>query len=131
MLDIFKIITGLLTDKGLLDLFKGKERRLQEFQIALTEKMNDLNKKQIEVNLMEAKHANIFVSGWRPFIGWACGSAFVYHFILNPFIEVFLNLLDYDIALPQMDISQLVAVLFAMLGMGTIRTYEKIKGVAK
>ena len=86
-----------------------------------------LNKAQLEVNKVEAKHTNIFVAGWRPFIGWCCGLSLAYHFILEPIIQYILivNGIQYDT--PEFDFSQLSTIVMAMLGMSTLRTYEKTK----
>jgi hypothetical protein len=86
-----------------------------------------LNKAQIEVNKAEAANQNIFVSGWRPFIGWACGFSLVYHFLFEPIIQYILILNELDFSTPEFDFSQLSTIVMAMLGMSGLRTYEKIK----
>lgn len=122
-MDVFKIFQGVLSMDKFWDLFKGKERRLLEFQAELSKQLHEASLKQIEVNIQEAKHKSIWVAGWRPFIGWVCGSALAYQFILRDFISVIFSLNE----LPQLNISQLVTILTAMLGFGTMRTYEKTK----
>lgn len=124
-MDILKVITSVLSMDKFLDLFKGKETRLLEFQIELSKQLQEANLAQLEVNKEEAKHQNIFVSGWRPFIGWICGSALAYQFVFRDLISLIFELGE----LPQLDISQLVTILTAMLGMSTLRTFEKIKKV--
>jgi hypothetical protein len=93
----------------------------------LEKEIISLNKAQLEVNKVEAKHSNIFVAGWRPFIGWCCGLSLAYHFILEPIIQYILivNGIQYDT--PEFDFSQLSTIVMAMLGMSTLRTYEKTK----
>jgi len=93
----------------------------------LEKEIISLNKAQLEVNKVEAKHTNIFVAGWRPFIGWCCGLSLAYHFILEPIIQYILivNGIQYDT--PEFDFSQLSTIVMAMLGMSTLRTYEKTK----
>lgn len=83
-----------------------------------------LDAKQTEVNAAEAANPNVFVSGWRPAIGWIGAAGLAYHFVLNP-ILVGLGWTS----LPALD-DMLFELIFAMLGMGGLRTYEKIKGVA-
>ena len=86
-----------------------------------------LNKAQLEVNAVEANHNNIFVSGWRPFIGWCCGLSLTYHFILEPIIQYILIVNGVQFETPEFDFSQLSTIVMAMLGMSTLRTYEKTK----
>ena len=89
---------------------------------------------QIEVNKIEAGSANWFVASWRPFIGWTCGVAYAYTFVFQPFLAfIFLafgNHVDMT-KLPILDMGELGALLFAMLGIGTMRSFEKVKGVTK
>ena len=86
-----------------------------------------LNRAQLEVNKVEAKHNNIFVAGWRPFIGWICGLSIAYHFILEPVIQYILIINNINFDTPEFDFSQLSTIVMAMLGMSTLRTYEKTK----
>lgn len=84
---------------------------------------------QLNVNEKEAEHDSIFVAGWRPFIGWVCGSALAYQFILQPFAVFALATLKIDVGpLPVLDYGSLSTVLMGMLGLGAMRSYEKIKG---
>lgn len=86
---------------------------------------------QNEVNKVEAAHRTVFVAGWRPFIGWVCGAAFAYHFIGLPICAFIMAATGKTFPLPPFDISALMTVLMGMLGIGGLRTYEKIKGVAR
>lgn len=88
----------------------------------------DLAKGQLDINKTEAASDNIFVSGWRPFIGWVCGSAFAYHFILQPFIAFALASFGHSVDLPDFDMNTLYTVLMGMLGLGGMKSYEKVKG---
>ncbi len=129
---ILGIFTGLVGSKDFLDLFKGKEAKLQEFQIALMREMQKANIHQIELNKIEAQHKSLFVSGWRPFVGWVCGSALAYHFILRDLVFWFLDTMGFRVApLPEIELGQLISILLAMLGMSGYRTYEKIKKVTQ
>jgi len=87
---------------------------------------------QIKINLVEAASPSIFVSGWRPFVGWVCGGAFAYTFILQPFLVLLIAQWVPHIAdrLPTLDWTTLGAVLFGMLGLSRDRRIEKINGVA-
>ena len=89
---------------------------------------------QIKVNETEAKHSSLFVSGWRPFIGWVCGGALVYHFILNRLIEwiVALSMEAGELSLmPVFDLGDLIVILGGLLGLSGMRSYEKGKKVAR
>ena len=93
--------------------------------------MQNANLAQLEVNKVEATHKSIFVAGWRPFVGWVCGVAMSYHFIIAPLVQFGFALGGIDQDLPEFDFSQLSTVLMGMLGLGGLRTFEKMKGVAK
>ena len=86
---------------------------------------------QMEVNKVEAANANVFVSGWRPFIGWTCGAAFAYHYVLQPFLVFAFATMGKTVVLPVFSMESLLTVLLGLLGLGGMRTYEKFKGVAK
>ena len=111
---------------GIREAIKGKEVDPMK-QLELIAKAAET---QGKVNAVEAQHRSIFVAGWRPFIGWVCGSALAYQFILRDFISYAMNLLGSTAKLPpSLDISQLISILLAMLGMAGYRTFEKIKKV--
>ena len=85
---------------------------------------------QIDINKIEAASTNVFVSGWRPFVGWVCGSAFALHFLFLPLLNWLVELFGHDaIAIP-FDMATLSTVLMGMLGLGTMRSVEKCRGVA-
>lgn len=128
---ISKIISSVIGTDKFWDLFKGKERRALEFQQALAEQLHEANNKQIELNKIEASHKSIFVAGWRPFIGWVCGSALAYQFIIRDLICYIMRVIGSTAELPpQIDITQLITILTTMLGMYGLRTFEKVKGKA-
>jgi hypothetical protein len=87
---------------------------------------------QIDVNKTEAASNSIFKGGWRPFIGWVCGTAFAYHFVLQPLLIFILTTLGHPVpALPEFDMASLMTVLGGLLGLGGLRTFEKYKGITK
>tara|TARA_R110000765_G_scaffold198031_1_gene303754 strand:- start:13 stop:384 length:372 start_codon:yes stop_codon:yes gene_type:complete len=102
-------------DKFTLD----KEEKAQLIQ--------EINKAQIEVNKIEAGSSSLFKSGWRPFVGWTCGVALCYHFVLQPFLMFVFLSIGKPIELPVFDMSTLTTVLFGMLGLGGMRSLEKVK----
>ena len=111
----------------ILDKFVADKDLKLKLSHELEKEIVSLNKLQIELNKVEAAHENVFVSGWRPFIGWACGIALVYHFLLEPIIQYILILSGADFKTPEFDFSQLSTIVMAMLGMSSLRTYEKTK----
>jgi len=87
---------------------------------------------QLEINKAEAASGSVFKGGWRPFVGWVCGIALLYHFILSPLIIFGVTLTGVDIPpIPEFDMGSLMTVLMGMLGLGGLRTYEKQKGITK
>ena len=86
---------------------------------------------QSAVNQAEAGHASLFVAGWRPFVGWTCGAAFAYHYILQPLLLFIAALCGKSIVLPAFSMESLLTVLLGLLGLGGLRTYEKYRGVTR
>jgi len=121
---------------GLLDKFiedKDQKNKLAHEIATMSEKhAQELAKGQLEVNKAEASHRSALVAGWRPFIGWVCGVALAWHFVLSPviiFIAAWFNVVLP--ALPEFDMGSLMTVLMGMLGLGGLRTFEKSKGLTK
>jgi hypothetical protein len=85
---------------------------------------------QIDINKIEAASSNVFVSGWRPFVGWVCGSAFALHFLFLPLLNWLAELFGHSAITIPFDMSTLSTVLMGMLGLGTMRSVEKWRGVA-
>jgi hypothetical protein len=87
---------------------------------------------QISVNAAEAASGSLFKGGWRPCVGWVCAIAFFYHFVGQPLIIFIVALAGAEIPpLPEFDMGTLLTVLGGMLGIGSLRTYEKQKGITK
>ena len=82
---------------------------------------------QLEINKAEAASGSLFKGGWRPFIGWVCGVAFAYHFVLQPMMAFGLTAAGYNIVLPEFDMTTLTTVLMGLLGLGGMRSFEKVK----
>jgi phenylpyruvate tautomerase PptA (4-oxalocrotonate tautomerase family) len=92
----------------------------------------ELAKGQIDINKEEAKSRNIFIAGWRPFVGWTCGLALFWHFLGLPVTLFVTGWFDLQHPpLPEFDMQSLMTVLLGMLGLGGMRTFEKFKGVTK
>ena len=86
---------------------------------------------QLAVNQVEAGSSSVFVAGWRPFIGWVCGLAFAWNWIGLPIATAGLQLAGHTLALAPADLTEMLPVLMGMLGLGALRTHEKVKGVAR
>ena len=115
-------VTGLL-DKFIED--KDQKNALAHEISTMAERHAlEIAKGQLEVNKVEAAHKNLFVAGWRPAIGWICGFALLYSTILSPIIGIWFTV-------PAVDSSLLTTVLMGMLGLGAMRTAEKVKGVQR
>lgn len=87
----------------------------------------EINKAQIEVNKIEAGSSSLFKSGWRPFVGWVCAFALCYHFVLQPMLAFILGVAGYNVVLPEFDMTTLTTVLMGLLGLGGMRSFEKVK----
>lgn len=123
-------VTGLL-DKFIPDAAE-KARLAHEIATMAEKQAHELALAQIEVNKAEAASGSVFKGGWRPFIGWVCGTAFAYHFVLQPLLVFIIAVYGLQIPdLPEFDMASLMTVLGGMLGLGGLRTFEKAKGVAK
>lgn len=120
--------------KALLSLLGGRKNEKSAlgglaWEIREAIKGKELDPKEIielqtKINEVEAQHRSLFVSGWRPSVGWVCSLAFAYHFVAFPIIRT----LYPDIEFPQLDTEPLFTVLMGMLGLGGLRTFEKLKG---
>ena len=92
----------------------------------------ELAKGQLEINKEEAKHRSLFVAGWRPFLGWILAAAMGWHFVFAPMTMFICSYAGVVIPeLPTFDMDSLMTVLLGMLGLGGLRTAEKIKGITK
>ena len=123
-------VTSLL-DKFIED--KDQKARLAHEVATMAQRhAQELAQGQLEINKAEAQSRNIFVAGWRPFIGWTCGLAMFWHFVGVPITLFFVGWFAVEIPeLPQFDMNSLMTVLLGMLGLGGLRTFEKTKGITK
>jgi hypothetical protein len=126
-----KVIDRLWPDPAQRDAAKLELLKMQQTgELAQLTADTDLAKAQAAINAQEAQSPTLFVSGWRPFIGWVCGLAFAYDFILQRLLAFLLAAVGHPVELPVFDTNSLVTVLMGMLGLGGLRTFEKVKGVA-
>ena len=118
------LITRLFPDPAQADAAKLELLKLQESgDLAMMTAQTDINK-------VEAGSSSLFVSGWRPAIGWVCALALAYQYLLKPLaMGIFPAFGVTTLALPGLD-DNLWQLMMGMLGMGGLRTFEKVQGVA-
>lgn len=126
-------ILGNLIDNLFPDPTAAANAKLQIMQMAQTGELAQLDADtkmalgQIAVNQVEASSPSLFVAGWRPFVGWICGFAFAFKFVLGPLVAMLLTAAGYPVVLPVMDFTEMSTILLGMLGLGALRTVEKVK----
>ena len=114
---------------SLIDKVAG---RVDDFTLDKQEKaelLQEINKAQLEVNKIEAGQTGLLVR-WRPFLGWVLSFAFGYHYLIQPFLIFIFAANGNTIDLPTFDMNTMTTVLFGMLGMAGMRSFEKVKGRA-
>ena len=113
---------------GLLDKFiedKDQKNALAHEIATMSERhAHEALKGQLEINKVEAAHKSLFVAGWRPAIGWVCMLGLLYNTIIA-------NVLSIWIEVPEVDTTLLVPVMMGMLGLGAMRSYEKVNYVSR
>ena len=115
-------VTGLL-DKFIPDA-DTKQKIAHEIATMSEKHVHEIAKAQIEVNKLDAK-GNWFQSSWRPATAWVCVAGFAINFFVSPLAAPF------GVVVPQADTSVMMPVLMGMLGLGGLRSFEKVKGVNK
>ena len=128
---MFGIDDAIAVGLKVLDKFVPDPAAKQQAEAELRNSLQQWDQAQTEVNKVEAASRSLFVAGWRPFIGWTCGAAFAYHYVLQPFLLFVFALLGKAVVLPVFSMESLLTVLLGLLGLGGMRTYEKFKGVSK
>jgi hypothetical protein len=116
---------------GIIDSLHTSQEEKDNAKIKLQALENELKTKQIDVNKVEAGHRSIFVAGWRPFLGWVSGISVAFVYLFQPFIVMVLKIFGSDIELPTLDLSQLMPLILGMLGLGGLRSFEKVRGISK
>ena len=122
-------IVGEVVDRVVPDK-NGAEKAKREIEAKLVDAAVSGQLAQLEVNKAEAASASTFVSGWRPYIGWVCGAALTYQFVVAPVATWGASWAGIAVPPPPSLDNMLWELMFGMLGMGGLRTLEKWKGVA-
>jgi roadblock/LC7 domain-containing protein len=119
------LIDRLIPDRA------AAEKAKAEIEAQLVASANEAALAQVEVNKIEAAHSSVFVAGWRPSIGWVCAAGLAWAFVLAPVASWGLVVSGVKAELPDIRTDYLLELVIAMLGMGGLRTFEKMRGVAR
>lgn len=103
----------------------------QSGELAQLAAETELAKGQQAINLEEAKSSQLWVAGARPFFMWVCGAAFAYHYVIQPFLAFGFAAAGHPITLPAFNMEALMTVAMGMLGLGGMRSFDKLKGTSK
>ena len=122
-------IGGKVLDRVIPDPAQQAAARLELLKLQQSGELTQIAG-QMEINKVEAASSSIFVSGWRPAIGWICGAGFAVQFVIGPLAEWGSALAGHPVKFPQMDTGTMMPLLLGMLGLSGLRSAEKIQGVA-
>lgn len=128
-----KVIDKIFPDQNQANAAKLEMVKLQQAgEFKELEQDFELAKAQASINTEEAKSSSLFVSGWRPAVGWICVSAYAFNYLVLPFLNWAAKWIDTAApSIVALETSELTTLLFGMLGIGGLRTLEKIKNVAR
>lgn len=126
---------GTLIDRLIPDKAEAEKARL-DMEAALQQAAVQGDLAQVEVNKIEAGHSSVFVAGWRPFIGWVCGVALGLYYI--PMFIIGMGLWIWAcvqggqlVPRPELGVAEIIGLVMSLLGMGALRSFEKVRGVAR
>lgn len=126
-------ITDIITKVLGSVLPETPEEKLAEIRAAIDAQLadNELLKAQIAVDQQEAASSSLFVAGWRPAVGWICAFAFAWQFLCLPILLFIGSVLGHAIPVPTFDVQSMLVVLSGLLGLGGMRTYEKVNKASR
>jgi|TARA_R110000744_G_scaffold18280_4_gene49214 hypothetical protein len=110
---------------------EASAKAIRDIEATLIENSAQINLAQLEINKVEAGHKSIWVSGWRPSIGWCCSLGIFWAYIGRPVADYAVVMSGSDIILPEIPTDALMELTFAMLGMAGLRTFEKLKNISR
>jgi len=126
-----KVIDKIWPDPAQRDAAKLELMKMQQAgDLAQLTAETSVMIEQIKVNQAEAQNPSTFVSGWRPMIGWICGAACAWNWIGLPIVKMGLAIAGHQINLAPADLTEMLPILMGMLGLGGLRTIEKLQGRA-
>lgn len=126
-MDITGIGTAAEAAKSIIGMFFPDKTEAERNQLAAS---LALIQAQTDINKVEAGNPSVFVSGWRPAIGWVCGAGCAWNWVGLPIAKAAMLIAGHAIDLAPADVSEMMPLLLGMLGIGGFRTLEKINGVA-
>jgi hypothetical protein len=132
---LIPLLSGLL-DKFFPNATDAANAKLKLMEMAQNGELAKLNADlqiatgQLAINATEASNTSLFVSGWRPFIGWTCGAAFAWNYLLGPMTVQILTIFGHPVEYAMLDLGEMMPVLLGMLGLGGLRTIEKLNAKA-
>lgn len=133
MLALLLPLLGPILDRmvGLIPDPQAAAKAKADALAQLMEAANRADAAQMEVNKAEAASGSVFVAGWRPFIGWTCGAACAWNWVGLPLGMFVMAAAGQALEIRPLDLSEMLPLLLGMLGMGGLRTFEKVQGVAR
>ncbi len=123
--DTIKAVGNVIDDMH----FSGEEK--EKLKLQMKEIDAKLQEKQLDINKAEASHRSVFVSGWRPFLGWVSGLSIGYVYLFQPILDMILQMFQVQVDWVQLDLGQLMPLVLGMLGLGGLRTFEKARNITK
>ena len=132
-----KLLGGSLVDTvgKVIDSVHTSEEEKLTARNKLKELENEINSKQMDINLADAKSTATGIGGimqrsWRPLIGMSCALAILWEYVLKQFIIFILAAFSIEHApLPELDMATLFPLVMALLGMAGIRSFDKVKKI--
>jgi hypothetical protein len=128
---VFGLIEKLIPDPQAAAEAKLETMRLaQSGQFKELDTLAELARQQTQINALEAQQGT-FRGGWRPFIGWVCGAGLAYQFLARPLLPWVAQVAGLNVPpMPALDSGEIYPLIFGMLGLGGLRTFERVKGSA-
>ena len=123
--DTIKAVGNVIDDMH----FSGEEK--EKLKLQMKEIDAKLQEKQLDINKAESSHRSVFVSGWRPFLGWVSGLSIGYVYLFQPILDMILQMFQVQVDWVQLDLGQLMPLVLGMLGLGGLRTFEKARNLTK
>lgn len=127
----FGIDDAIAAGLKVLDKFIPDPEARAKAEADLRSSLQSWDKAQTDVNAVEAASSSVFVAGWRPFIGWCCGVSLAYQYVVTPIVMWLAAMVHLSLPAPPKLDETLWQLVFAMLGLGGLRTFEKVKGVSR
>lgn len=121
------LISEVVVDK---DKKNEIQLKLAELESTAEQRIHEEVLAQIDVNKVEASSGSLFVAGWRPFVGWVSGVGVAYAAVVQPLLSWLARVAGYTGNFPEVDATLLLTVISGMLGIGGMRTFEKVRGVS-